>query len=322
MSDGESNDVLEIAAEIEGVAGVKLKVGSGLPGLLARVLPKWTLKSEARLQIGRAVLSKIEAGVRLDDAEVLYVTEMIGEPEARLIRRKQVEARAVQVLEMQAAASPLLIADAALPAETTASGSAASTAEDWLNKFWDDAGVVTDEVLQEIYARLLVSEARNPGTCSVRTLRVLRYLDRPTAEDFARVAGLVLEQAWLPQAFDLLKSHGADYRLITNLVDAGLLAPLVPTAWNAGGDPAILRWGPKALWISKPGAGRVEIVALTNAGKELVRLAQGVTYDGAYIEAVAHWMKRKLNGCQIAWAPLPHSQWMGDSEELSWTEIE
>ena len=82
-----------------------------------------------------------------------------------------------------------------------------------MNRIHEDMCLVDDEMLQEIYARILASESASPGSISLRTLGVLRYLDRRTAEAFALVQK-VLFDSYIPRqrrdAGHILKEVGLD----------------------------------------------------------------------------------------------------------------
>ena len=55
---------------------------------------------------------------------------------------------------------------------------------DWINNFFDLCKDISDEDLQEIWARLLAGEVSNPGQYSVRTLQALKTIDSREAKLF------------------------------------------------------------------------------------------------------------------------------------------
>jgi len=53
---------------------------------------------------------------------------------------------------------------------------------DWFVRFFEDAGNISDEKMQEIWAKVLAGEIKQPGSFSLRTLEVLRNLSSDEAE--------------------------------------------------------------------------------------------------------------------------------------------
>jgi predicted nucleic acid-binding protein len=320
MSDDGSDKLLKLKGEVSATgASGELEIGSGLPAALAMVFPGWAAKRQAKLVATGQILQKMRAGLNLDKAEVHYATQVFGEAEAKLIRQKQIQERALTAY-VQAQAKQLPISTATNETEG-ATSSAKTTAEDWVSRFWDDAGLVSDEVLQEIYARLLASEARTPGMCSLRTLSVLRYLDRQTAEDFARIAPLVFSSDWLPQDFELLKKFGASHAVITNLIEGLLLGDLTTHARTVPRDRVRFRYGSRVVEIAElPSGAQFRVVPLTTVGRELHRIAQFEPSNDYFFEAIA-WMVAGHSRAKARWAQVPDSAWAGDLESLIWNAI-
>lgn len=53
---------------------------------------------------------------------------------------------------------------------------------DWFVRFFEDAGNISDEKMQELWAKVLAGEIKQPGSFSLRTLDVLRNLSSEEAE--------------------------------------------------------------------------------------------------------------------------------------------
>jgi hypothetical protein len=161
--------------------GVSLEgaIGHRAPGVLAKLFPKHFARARVTTEITRRIVDKIATGGEFEHADVEFATAVLGEENAKWIRRQEIAARALRASEEAQRALPPAASQAECPKQ------AAVTAQDWISRFWENAGLVSDEVLQEIYGRLLAGEARTPGLCSMRTLRVLQYMDRRIADDFA-----------------------------------------------------------------------------------------------------------------------------------------
>jgi hypothetical protein len=314
--EGDSGKLLSVKA-----LGSELELGAGLPKALAMVFPGSAAKRHARLVLAGTIIEKARDGQALDDAELDYATEVLSAAEAKFIRQRQIKARALAAYQSQEAKQ--LPAPAGEPAPDAAKGSAKATPDDWVNKFWDDAGLVDDETLQEIYARVLASEARAPGTCSLRTLAVLRYLDREAAEAFSKVVPLVFEREWLPNHLPLLPRFGVSYSVITSVVEAGLMLPTNSNiVKNLGGSPTFFRFGRRVLSVEHDArAASFQIITLTKAGKELYRVAEVPGRADYFIEA-AGWLKKRCHASAVLWAEMPSPDWEGPDNLLNWQSID
>ncbi|MEY4547814.1 MAG: hypothetical protein RL685_4009 [Pseudomonadota bacterium] len=320
MSDEGSGELLKVKGEVSASGGAfELELGSGLPAAFAMLFPGWAAKRQAKLVATGQILQKMRAELNLDDAEVHYASQVFGEAESKLIRRKQIQARAL--IAFQEDAKQLPAANSDTKGEPAAEPSAKGTSEDWVSKFWEDAGVVSDEVLQEVYARVLASEARAPGSCSLRTLSALRYLDREAAEDFAKVAALIVDGRWLPEAMELLPRFGVHYSTLMNVVESRLLvAPGSNIIQKILNDQTYFRCGSRLLGVSKASGASFQILPLTTAGRELYRIAN---YERQvdYFFNFAVWLRSQHSAAQLDWAEMPSSAWEGRAESLKWSAI-
>jgi len=61
---------------------------------------------------------------------------------------------------------------------------------DWTARFFSGVQDVSSAEMQELWARVLASEVRRPGSTSIRTLEILRNLDRRVAAAFQRLCAL------------------------------------------------------------------------------------------------------------------------------------
>ncbi|MCY3569269.1 MAG: DUF2806 domain-containing protein [Chloroflexi bacterium] len=59
--------------------------------------------------------------------------------------------------------------------------------DDFLRNFFDKSRLVSDEQMQDIWARILAGEANNPGTFSRKTINILADMDKSDADLFTRL---------------------------------------------------------------------------------------------------------------------------------------
>ena len=63
--------------------------------------------------------------------------------------------------------------------------------DDFLRNFFDKCRIVSDEQMQDIWARILAGEANNPGTFSRKTINILGDMDKKDAELFGQLCRFV-----------------------------------------------------------------------------------------------------------------------------------
>ena len=61
---------------------------------------------------------------------------------------------------------------------------------DWVARFFDGAQEVSNTEMQQLWARILAGEVRQPRTTSIRTLEILRNLDPRVASTFQRLCSV------------------------------------------------------------------------------------------------------------------------------------
>ena len=61
--------------------------------------------------------------------------------------------------------------------------------DDWITNFFDKSRIVSDEDMQNIWARVLAGEANMPGSFSRRTVNLLSDLEKRDAERFEKLCG-------------------------------------------------------------------------------------------------------------------------------------
>lgn len=313
-----SDDLVKVKSSLsaEG-ASVELDLSANVPGVLARLFPSVAARSRAKRLISTRILEKVQKGEALDSHDVQYATTVFGEAEAKWMRRQQIAARAATAIEEERRQLqlPPFVGDT-----EPQSGTASATADDWIDKFWDDAELVSDDLLQEIYARILAAEATGPGTCSLRTLRVLRYLDRQTAEYFGRLAPAIFNWDWVPREDKLQEMFGVTYDLILELDDAGLIDSNALISKTVTVERLFIRWGTFVLSLEKSKGLSFASYPLTRAGKDLARVAQ-VQRQHDHLFAVGRWFGRLKGDMTIQWAVMPNPKWQGSVDALTWSAL-
>lgn len=117
--------------------------------------------------------------------------------------------------------------DKTLPKITTSSKTE-SIEKDWLVKYFENAKLISDEDMQNIWSNILAGESNKPGTFSKRTLSVISELDKKDAILFTNLCKFAFSfEEKVIVVFDLqdelYSRNDITFRNLTHLDNAGLL---------------------------------------------------------------------------------------------------
>lgn len=110
---------------------------------------------------------------------------------------------------------------------------------DWTARFFNEVQDVSSEEMQSLWAKVLAGEVQRPGSTSIRTLEILKNLDRNTAQLFRKFCsacmfltldGKHIMDARVPSlggnaASNALKSYDLDFSALNRLNESGLIIP-------------------------------------------------------------------------------------------------
>jgi len=63
---------------------------------------------------------------------------------------------------------------------------------DWIMRFFDAVGNISNEELQKLWGKVLAGEVRQPGTCSLRTMDIIRNMSQKEAEIYDKLCKYVV----------------------------------------------------------------------------------------------------------------------------------
>jgi len=101
--------------------------------------------------------------------------------------------------------------------------------DDWIANFFDKCRLISDEQMQELWAKLLAGEANSPRSYSKRTINLLSSLDKADALLFNTLCSF----GWFlggifPLIYDekhpIYKDYRIDFGALEHLDDAGLIS--------------------------------------------------------------------------------------------------
>jgi hypothetical protein len=315
MSQGNQGDLLRIKVD---ATGVDFAVSNQLAALVTRLLPR---KTQYRDRIEGAfvdrIVSKLTADTALTDSERAFVEGCLSNQAMKEVRLALVAKRALEIAEQQTEFKLLSSNDAgAVPDrdETAADPESSEITDgDFLNKFREDAGLVDEEHIRDLYARILIRESKVPNSFSLSTLRVLRYLDRNAAEAFGRLHSLVLSSRCVPyqeEAKDLWNELRLDYVSMLSLEEYGLLNSNKSVQYIQS-RPAFVECPAqkKGLSFTLPEnqkEARYPVNVLTTAGSELARILP-TSPDEKIFFRLGQWLKKELKATSAGWFNLPEA---------------
>ena len=190
-------------------------------------------------------------GVRLIE-KISDATGVLYEP-TRVVRRAKAEAKAaimraeadVEIADIQQRAAQRFINEQIhyqtnmeaiiekASSRISDDASPESVGNDWLLSFFDKCRTVSEDEMQELWARVLAGEAERPGNTSAQTLSILQNLDQRTANLFRTLCSLSVssdheEDARVPTlglnaGNNGLEKYGLNYRTLLILIEHGLI---------------------------------------------------------------------------------------------------
>lgn len=103
---------------------------------------------------------------------------------------------------------------------------------DWINRFFNSVAEVSSEDMQRIWGKILAGEVKQPGSFSLRTLQVIKNINKEEAKLFEKIAPFIMScHADKDKTFfdsflfagKIMHKYGIYFPDIMRLNDAGLL---------------------------------------------------------------------------------------------------
>ena len=176
---------------------------------------------------------------------------------------------------------------------------------DWIMNFFDKGRMVSNDDMQQIWARILAGEANNPGSFSRRTVNLVADLDKRDAELFRNLCGF----AWMigdiqPLVFDtqndIYNHNGITFDSIGQLEALGL----IHFSGIGGFNRIHLRKRAMVYYYGRPvilefpsdnnNALPTGVTLLTQSGKELARICGSTPVEGFFEYVYDRWAGESL----------------------------
>ena len=157
---------------------------------------------------------------------------------------------------------------------------------DFLTQFINGAGEISDQEMQQLWAKLLAGEIKQPRSFSLRTLSKLKMMTTDEAKLFEKISKYIISNEYIIRDEVLLKKYNVSYSYLLYLQDCGIIS-LVGAERHYLGNTNILYNNLISIIKNKENDGseiKVNAYVLTTFGKELNRIINKNYDDKFFIE--------------------------------------
>lgn len=250
---------------------------------------------EVRMAKARATVAEVRESSRQELDDIVW-NRMVANEKRRQSNAESIVALALPHMEADCSDEP--------------------PSEDWLNRFFADSEDVSNEQLQELWARLLAREVSSPGRVSKRTLSLVKDLSSVEAQLFSSLAALTWVVDDSKEAFVLhawphttgvaypmgpvpLDTFGLPTRSILELRSLGLIMDSDATV-SLFDTPLVTYAGRKySISIERPESCDLCVIPLSRVGCELLGACH-VEQNDSYLAACV----RRFGASRIAIKPI------------------
>ena len=177
--------------------------------------------------------------------------------------------------------------------------------DDWITNFFDKCRLISDDQMQNLWAKILAGEANCPGRYSRRTVNLLGSLDKSDAAVFTRLCGF----GWfigdaVPIVFDakadIYNQHGITFAVLKHLDEIGLISFASFAGYSRTDLPKRVQVfyydTPLTIEFKKDQGNdlRTGMVLLSKAGQELAAICGSEAVPGFLDYVLDRWSQEGL----------------------------
>lgn len=174
--------------------------------------------------------------------------------------------------------------------------------DDWITNFFEKARIISDQEMQDLWARVLSGEANSPGSYSRRTVNLISDLEKKDALLFSRLCSY----GWMignvvPLIFDVqddtYNQNGINFNSLNHLEALGLIQFNSIAGFSRLKLPkkfTMTYYGrPLQLEMESEADNKLELghVLLTQAGQELAPVCGSTPTEGFFEYVQEKWKK-------------------------------
>ena len=303
-----SADATGARARADASAGKQLFMAVG--NAASWLFPGWDARVKITAALRDRVVAKIASNAALDQDEQYFLSSMLHE------QTKRLENQAATIQRVDDVLPEVELHPTALPPIKQG-----TTSPTFIERAQGIAGEISDASLRDVFARLIAGEISRPGSISLRTLDIVRWLDPSIARAFDHVRRFAFSNGMLIDhgpGKDLLYAGLSNWDRM-GLEDAGL----VDRSWGENlqlWDEGVqtFTYCDRSIRITiLPIYGRahrnqtapISGVRLTRYGLELANVLPPA-FDEPYFEAVGRWFSKLAHTIgEVEWSIGTDGHW-------------
>ena len=146
---------------------------------------------------------------------------------------------------------------------------------DWIVRFISSAQDVSEEMMQELWSKVLAGEILHPKSFSLKTLDILKNMSQSDAIRFEKACSLVIDKGFIPNDIDLISKYGITYADILQLDESSLINSSSMITWVITIDSdkeRVFKCDDYVCFARGIGEIELEIFKLTNSASELLSI--------------------------------------------------
>lgn len=175
--------------------------------------------------------------------------------------------------------------------------------KDWMLRFINSVEDISNEDMQKLWAKILAGEVVKPNSFSLRTLEVLRSINKNEAELFSRLCNVVLNKSFVYCNNEIIQKYGITYNDILRLDECGLVNSdsLLQLNIKLSEIPKIIIDYEKHILLAESSDDitlQVPQYPLTEAGKNLYIITNGqISFE--YLVDVSRDLRKNNPSCNL-----------------------
>lgn len=173
--------------------------------------------------------------------------------------------------------------------------------QDWVLNFFENAGYVSDEHIQEIWSKILIGEIKNPNTYTLRTLNILKNMTSFEANLYEKIIPFIFyekENPFIYNDTELLEKYGLEFNELIKLEDCGLISLNVGVSINFKDIKNYIYNKNYVIVIN--GEKNLGIYRITESGKQILNLIKNnICSNDKYFLEIGEKLKKDNSGILI-----------------------
>jgi hypothetical protein len=173
---------------------------------------------------------------------------------------------------------------------------------DWLFRWRDMAGAVSNQELQTLWGRVLAGEVKSPGSFSLRTLDLLKNISQEEAQAIAKLSRFAAENFVYRGDEDLLKAEGVHYGFLLFMQQLGIVSgveashlTLIRKSQRVDSFETGIVSNGRVLVVTDPDPKKtftLYVCQLTDIGRQIIRLGSFEPQE-AYLRSLGKHIKEQ-----------------------------